>query len=288
MIKKITSMVLVATMAFSFTACAGKEKDTATKEQKQEVSAYEVLSDVADVSEQKGADTTIDLDIAAEVESDSFAVKGTIDLKGSSDNKSAYAKADASVQYGEESQDIKGEAYVDGSSDEYTVYFGGEQAGGWMKMPLDSSMMEQSGVDVEEYSDAASKEKFDDLFTEENIKKYFDDTAVKEKEVAGVKCYSVTATVNSDTIKEGMDSLSDVAGEDIDLGDSTCDLEICVAKDTKEIKYIGFDANVGDNEYAKVSKCSIGITYNSFDVDTIEIPDDVKSSAVDISSMLSF
>lgn len=289
MIKKITSIVLVATMAFSLTACAGKEKDTATKEQKKEVSAYEILSEASEnSSDNKSADSTIEIDFAGEVESKKVAVKGSIDLKANAEDQnvtdmSLYAKADASVTYGDDSQDIKGEAYIGDD----VLYFGGDSLGGWMKLPLDSSAVEDKGIDIEEYSEAAANRDVKDFLTEENIDKYFDNTSVEEKEVAGVKCYSVKATVDSEALEDGMKSLSDVAGEDVDVNGSDVDVEICVTKDTKELKYIGFDVKVGENELADISKCFIGVTYNSFDVDSVEVPEDVKSSALDFSSMLS-
>lgn len=284
MLKKITSLALIAAMSFSILACGNKDSATSAKEKKANISAYEVVTNMADASaEVNGIDAEISVDLDAEIkdeESQKFVVKGTAQIKGTADMESLYASVDAHTEMGE-ANDLKAEAYISKDDSDYTAYFGGDALGGWMKMPLKA---DELGVDTSKASlDELTKVK--DKLTEEKFKKYFDNMTVIEKKVDGENCYVVKGNISSEIMKDFEKEMSDYAGDELGISDTTCDLELVTSVKTGLVKELSLEVNTKENEKIKLSQCKLSMKYNSYDVDAIQVPDEVIEEAIDMSSL---
>lgn len=287
--KRILCVAMALTMAFSFTACGSGKKVAAGN--KVDITAEQLSEDmqkaVKDVKALKvSADAVLDMkmEVAGESGTIKFDAEGIIE--GNIDTPALHAKGEASYEVkaaGEnESDSIKGEAYVDSDGDEITAYYTG-----------DGEEWTKDTITKEEFMDGLegmlSGEAFSDLGISEETTESIPELlpSISDKTVAeeGKECYELTVKVDKSALSGILGATEYSAYLDI-FSDLQVTAKYYVDVKTSLPVKLTVAAEMSADDSAsgmmfKLNKCELNIKADFDDTVKVEVPADVKSKAVE-------
>ena len=274
--KRILSIVAVSVMAVSLVACGDSSKKAATSSNGTTVKDVVKKMNKA-TQEGTGSDITGSIDFKASIEQDGekydMTVSGTMDVQATNEPVVSHIKTDMEMNMAGMSQPLATEMYTSQDEDGNTTTYV-SQSGKWVKSTVEAD--ESSTEMIDAMSDISK------YITDENIKKYFDNVKLKEEKKDGTDCYVVSGTLKENAFEDLLNASKEITGDSVDessIPDITMPIKVYIDKKTYLPKEVTVNIEMEKTDGMEIKKAEIKMTSNSYNVDSIEIPEDALNAS---------
>lgn len=258
--KKLFKLMIATMMALTMLAGCGdsKQKEESNK-------AKDLIQNAIAEGDEENFAETISYSLAGTVIAEGFSVDLTMsmELDVSLDHHKVYATGPMKMAMMGMDFEIPQDIYIIEEEGKFVSYIYNSESEAWIKAETDAANVDEYAENVSEIGELSQYKTYE--LTEEDGK------------------YVVTGKLSGEGFaKAYMDSLSQASGLDIDMTTEDIDYKMVFNKDTGKIESYGVKIPSITSDTVKIDEYELIITYKQFGGVTVEVPQEIIDSAVQI------